>query len=233
MANFSKNFFSDGSTSYFHNSIGGYHAAKLRRYQELYDFHLSKRNLEVLNMLNTKYIIGADEAGKEVLEVNDNANGNAWFIQDVKFVNSANEEIIALNRLNTKTAVTISSSFTSEIQNSYLMDSLASIYLTNYQANELKYESSSSSDQFAVFSEIYYKDGWNAYIDGQLTEIYQVDYVLRGLKIPAGKHTIVFRFEPIIIKKGNTITLISYAFLLLIPIGWILYTKKIKGNEPS
>ena len=113
------------------------------------------------------------------------------------------------------------------------MDSLASIYLTNYQANELKYESSSSSDQFAVFSEIYYKDGWNAYIDGQLTEIYQVDYVLRGLKIPAGKHTIVFRFEPIIIKKGNTITLISYAFLLLIPIGWILYTKKIKGNEPS
>ena len=233
VANFSKNFFSDGSTSYFHNSIGGYHAAKLRRYQELYDFHLSKRNLEVLNMLNTKYIIGADEAGKEVLEVNDNANGNTWFIQDVKFVNSANEEIIALNRLNTKTAVTISSSFTSEIQNSYLMDSLASIYLTNYQANELKYESSSSSDQFAVFSEIYYKDGWNAYIDGQLTEIYQVDYVLRGLKIPAGKHTIVFRFEPIIIKKGNTITLISYAFLLLIPIGWILYTKKIKGNEPS
>ena len=232
VANFNSNLMADGRTSYFHKSIGGYHAAKLGRYQELYDFHISKSNLQVLNMLNVKYVIGANDKGEEVVDLNANANGNAWFIQNVKFVNSADEEIKVLDSLNTKTAVVVSSSFASEIKNKYQQDSTATISLTHYQANELKYESSSNENQFAVFSEIYYKEGWNAYVDGESAKIYQVDYVLRGLEIPAGKHSIEFKFEPTVIKKGNTITLLSYAFLLLIPIGWFLIDRRKKKDEP-
>ncbi len=233
VANFKGNLMADGRTSYFHKSIGGYHAAKLGRYQELYDFHISKSNLQVLNMLNVKYVIGSNDKGEEVLEVNTDANGNAWFIQNVKFVNSADEEIMKLDSLNTKTSIVLNSSFASELQNYYPKDSTATISLTHYQANELSYQSNTLLKQFAVFSEIYYKDGWNAYIDGELTEIYQVNYVLRGIEIPEGKHTIEFKFEPTIIKKGNTITLISYALLLLIPLGWFFVEKKKNNNESS
>ena len=229
VADFTKNMMADGATSYFHKSIGGYHAAKPRRYQELYDFHLEKNNIEVLNMLNTKYLIFEDGSQKKAVQQNPDANGNVWFVNTVQVVNSANEEIKYLDSLKTKNEAVINSKFvSSDFIANYPKDSTASIKLTSYKANELIYESNTSINQFAVFSEIYYKDGWNAYVDGKLTPHYQVNYVLRGMEIPKGKHTIEFKFEPTVIKNGNTITLISYVLLLLIPIAWF-YSKKKKN----
>ena len=168
-----------------------------------------------------------------MLEINIDANGNAWFIENIKFISSADEEIKALDSLNTKTTVTLKADFASEIQSNYPRDSTATISLTHYQANEVSYKSTSNFNQFAVFSEIYYKEGWNAYIDDELSTIYQVDYVLRGLEIPAGKHKIEFKFEPTVIKKGSNIALVSYGLLLLIPLGWFLIEKRKAKNEPS
>ncbi|SNR30123.1 YfhO family protein [Lutibacter flavus] len=229
VADFSKNIMTDGTTSYFHNSIGGYHAAKPRRYQELYDFQISKGNAEVINMLNTKYIIGADEKGETGYQLNSTVNGNAWFVSKIKVVESANKEIMALDSLNTKTTAVINSKLiSSDFVTSYPIDSTALIKLISYKANELVYESKSSENQFAVFSEMYYKNGWNAYVDGVLTPHFNVDYVLRGMEVPKGDHKIEFKFEPEVIKKGNTITLVSYFFLLLIPIGWFFVDKRKK-----
>lgn len=233
VADFTKNLLADGATPYFHNSLGGYSAVKMRRYQELYDFHLAKRNPEVLNMLNTKYVIIPDENGAPKLAVNSNANGNAWFVNNLDFVSSADAEITALDSLNTKNTAVLNTKFTSEVKKSFAQDSTATITLKKVNANTLNYEVSASKEQFAVFSEIYYEDGWKAYIDGKEATIYPVNYVLRGLEIPAGKHTIEFKFEPQVIQKGATITLVSYAFLLLIPIGWFLYDKKRKTISDS
>ncbi len=230
VANFTKNIMADGTTSYFHNSIGGYHAAKPKRYQELYDFQISKGNAEILNMLNTKYIIGADEAGKVGYELNDAANGNAWFVNAISVVNSANEEIKALDSLNTKTTAVIESNeISSDFKTQYSIDSLANIQLTSYKANELVYDVNTTKNQFIVFSEMYYKNGWNAYVNGELKPHYRVNYVLRGMEIPAGKHTIEFKFEPTVIKTGNSITLASYLLLLLIPVGWFFIEKRKKA----
>ncbi|MDY7396597.1 YfhO family protein [Aureibaculum sp. 2210JD6-5] len=232
VANYTVNPINDGSTSYFHNSIGGYHAAKPRQYQELFEYQIAKNNVEVLNMLNTKYIIFQDSNGVTRLQLNEEANGNAWFVSEVEFVNSADEEIIALDSLNTKQKVIVNAEFRSQLKEApFAKDSLASIKLTDYQPNVLKYESNTNRMQVAVFSDIYYKDGWNAYVDGELTPHFRANYVLRAMVIPEGKHEIVFKFEPTIIKKGNTITLISYALLLLIPAGWFFMEKKKKNNE--
>ncbi|MET2985683.1 YfhO family protein [Aureibaculum conchae] len=234
VANYTVNPINDGSTSYFHNSIGGYHAAKPRRYQELFEYQIAKNNVEVLNMLNTKYIIFEDNNRVKRLQQNEEANGNAWFVNDVEYVNSADEEIKALDSLNTKQKVVVNAKFRSQLKEApFAKDSLASIKLIAYQPNVLKYESNTDRKQVAVFSDIYYKDGWNAYIDGKLTPHFRANYVLRAMVIPAGKNEIVFKFEPTIVKKGNTITLISYALLLLVPVGWFLVDTKKKNNESS
>jgi hypothetical protein len=232
VANFTKNIMTDGTTSYFHNSIGGYHAAKMGRYQELYDFQISKGNQEVLNMLNTKYIIGVDEKSEVGYQLNSDANGNAWFVNKINVVENANEEIIALDSLNTKTTAVINSKLIdSNFTINYPTDSTASIKLISYSPKELVYKSNSTENQFAVFSEIYYKNGWNAYINGELKPHYNVNYVLRGMEIPKGTHKIEFKFEPEVIKKGNTITLVSYLFLVLIPVGWFFVEQRKKKLE--
>ncbi len=223
----------DGSTSYFHNSIGGYHAAKPRRYQELYDFQIIKNNIEVLNMLNTKYIIYPDNENKANVQLNYDTNGNAWFVTNLEFVDSADEEIIALDSLNTRTTAVIRSDFADELPKDYLLDSTAQISLVNYSPNKLVYKSTSASNQFAVFSEIYYKHGWKVYVDDVETKIYPVNYVLRAIELPSGDHNIEFKFEPTVIKKGNKITLVSYAFLFLIPLVWFVVDKKKKKHESS
>ena len=226
VANFTGDPFQDGRTSYFHKSIGGYHAAKMGRYQDLIEFQLGKQNMQVYNMLNVKYFIIPDNEGKEQMQQNPNNNGNAWFIKDIKYVKSANEEIKALDSLNTKTTVVINEkSLTTSVSYSKELDSLANINLVKYSLNALTYDSNSTKDEFAVFSEIYYKNGWNAYIDGELKPHLNVNYVLRGLEIPAGKHSIEFRFEPKVIQTGSTISLLSYVLLLLIPLGWFFYDK--------
>lgn len=223
----------NGRTSYFHNSIGGYHAAKMKRYQELFDYQISRNNKQVLNMLNVKYfIILADQTNKQEFQENTNANGNAWFVNKLKIVDSANKEIFALNDLNTKTTAVINNK---ELEhqtnntissNEFEKDSTATISLIKNDVTTLIYKTNTAENQFAVFSEIYYKDGWNAYIDGVKTTHYNVNYVLRGMKIPKGKHEIVFKFEPKIIDTGNKITLFSYVLLLLIPIFWFFVQKK-------
>jgi hypothetical protein len=219
----------DGRTSYFHNSIGGYHAAKMGRYQELFDYQISKQNMEVLNMLNTKYFIFPNEQNEVGMQVNLEANGNVWFVNQLKLVSTADEEMNALDSLKTRKEAVINSVKYPLISELNLeTDSLATIKLTTYDVTTLAYESSTTKEQFAVFSEIYYKEGWNAYVDGTLTPHYNVNYVLRGMLVPAGKHTIEFKFEPTVIKRGNTITLTSYFLLLIIPIGWFYYEKKKK-----
>ncbi len=227
VVNFTVNPMNDGSTSYFHNSIGGYHAAKPKRYEELFEYQIAKNNFGVLNMLNTKYIIFPDKQGVPRLQKNRDANGNAWFVNEVAFVNTADEEIRALDSLNTKQKAIVNKKFKELLpKTNFKVDSLATIKLVSYQPNEMKYKSTTTSTQLAVFSDMYYKNGWNAYIDGIKAPIIRVNYVLRALVVPKGKHEIVFRFEPTVIKKGNTITLISYAFLVLIPLGWFFIEKK-------
>ncbi|MFO7674459.1 MAG: YfhO family protein [Lutibacter sp.] len=227
VANFIVDPMNDGSTSYFHNSIGGYHAAKMERYQELFDFHIAKNNIEVLNMLNTKYFVFEDGSRRETVQQNPESNGNAWLVNTVKIVDNANKEILALDSLKTKTEAVIDKRFVSEgFKTNYPTDSSATIQLTSYALNNLVYDFNATTNQFAVFSEIYYKDGWNAYIDGKLTPHYRVNFVLRGLEIPKGNHKIEFKFEPTVVKKGTTITLISYGLLLVIFAGWFFVERR-------
>ena len=226
VANFNGSPLQDGRTSYFHNSIGGYHAAKMGRYQELFDYQLtSKVNMEVLNMLNAKYIIFPNE-GKPALQVNPEVNGNAWFVSKLKVVNSADEEIKALDVLKTKEETVVRNTAALTIDKVFEKDSIATIKLSTYDVTHLTYQTNTSKPQFAVFSEVYYKEGWNAYVDGKLTPHYRVNYVLRGMEVPVGKHTIEFKFEPTVIKNGNTITLTSYFLLFIIPLGWFFIEKR-------
>lgn len=227
VANFTVNPMNDGSTSYFHKSIGGYHAAKPGRYQELFDFHIAKNNEQVLNMLNTKYIIFPDESNEEQLLLNSENNGNAWFIDSIKVVQNANQELMALNKINTKTTAVIRQEDAKnwQIENK-VRDLSASINLVTYQPNYLKYTYQSSTEQRVVFSEIFYKHGWNSYVDGKLTPHIRANYVLRAMKLPAGAHQIEFKFEPKVIKTGSTITLITLGlFGVLIFIGFWIHRK--------
>ena len=222
-------------TSYFHQSIGGYHAAKPRRIQQLFDYQITKNNVRVLNMLNVKYVIQSDEKGEKIPLANPAANGNAWFVEKVKFVKSADEEMKALDSLDTKNEVVLNS-----LVNDYkgattiAKDSTAMINLVDYQPNHLKYVSNNANAGFGVFSEMYYKNGWIATIDGKEMPIYNVNYVLRGLEIPAGKHTIEFKFEPQVVKTGSSIALMSsIGMLLLIGAGVYFETKKEKKSTNS
>jgi hypothetical protein len=234
VANFAQDPMQDGSTSYFHQSIGGYHAAKMGRYQELFDYQIAKNNMEVLNMLNTKYFLVPDKNGELQAQQNPDINGNVWFVENVKVVNAANEEIQILDSLQTKiTAVIDKSNSFENIKFNFQKDSMATINLLKYDVTALTYQSKTTKEQFAVFSEIYYKDGWNAYVDGKLAPHYRVNYVLRGMKIPAGEHTIEFKFEPKVIQKGGLISLGSYILLLLVAVGWFLYNKKQKKKLNS
>jgi hypothetical protein len=222
VANFSGNFMNENRTSFFHRSVGGYHAAKLKRYQELIEYQVSKNNMEIFNMLNTKYFI-ADENN---FEENKEANGHAWFINSLIPVKSANEEITALTNLNTKEqAVIRKDKYEGKVE--FSKDSLNTIKLVDLALNKLKYKTSATSEQFAVFSEIYYKEGWNAYIDGELKPHYQVNYVLRGMNIPAGNHVVEFKFEPTVVDKGGSLSLYFYVLLIIMPFV-IFFLKKKK-----
>jgi hypothetical protein len=224
-------------SAYFHNSLSGYHAAKLKRFETLFDFHIVKNNPEVLNMLNTKYVIVGDESGRvEATTQYTEPNGNAWFVSEIKTVNTANEEILALDSLKTKTeAVILKSSFdTSELKSNYTLDSLAKIELKKFKPNYLKYESTTNNAGFAVFSEMYYYKGWNAYIDGNPLPHQRVNYALRGLSIPIGEHTIEFKFEPQVVETGSKISLVSSVVLfILLLLGIFIVGKKNKKQKRS
>ncbi|HEY4800775.1 MAG TPA: YfhO family protein [Bacteroidia bacterium] len=211
----------DGTTSYFHKSLGGYHGAKLRRYQDLIDFHLNRRNMSVVNMLNTKYIIiqgqGQGQDNQVMAYPNREALGNAWFVGEYKMVANPDSEILALNHFDPSKTAIVDKRFDDQLKNfSPKKDSAGSIKLTSYQPNDLVYESNASSEQLAVFSEIYYPSGWDAFIDDKPVSHFRVNYVLRAARVPAGKHKVEFKFEPKIISTGEKISAASMLFLLLL-----------------
>jgi len=220
----------DALTAYYHKTLGGYHGAKMRRYQELIEWQLVKMNMECYNMLNAKYFILQDSTGNKYVQRNLNANGNAWFVNDIKWVANADEEIVALNDFKSKQTAVIDKRFEAGLTDfKPMFDSSASIKLTVYQPNKLVYSYEANSDQFAVFSEVHYEKGWNAYVDGALMPHVRVDFVLRAMKVPAGKHEIVFKFEPTVIVTGERIAYASsfalYGGLILI-LGMTFFKRK-------
>ncbi|AWK05145.1 hypothetical protein HYN56_13230 [Flavobacterium crocinum] len=222
-----------GRSSYFHKTIGGYSAVRPRRMQQLYDYQIAKNNFEVLNMLNVKYVIQTDSTGAPMPIVNPDANGNAWFVSSVKLVNKPDDVMKALNTLDTKkVAVFNVHEHEAKFPNARLKkpwDASGTIKVVEYKPNYIKYKSDNEKDGLAVFSEMYYKNGWNAYIDGKLTDHFPVDYVLRAMEIPGGKHTIEFKFEPQVIKTGGTITLISSIGMLILLIGGLYFENRKRG----
>jgi uncharacterized membrane protein YfhO len=212
--------------SYFHNSLNGYNAAELKKYREVFDFYIAKNNINVLNMLNTKYIIAKDDKKNIYPYANPDANGNAWFVKELDKVASANDEIKALDKLDTKNKAVYrlnDKAYASQFK----VDSLASIKLIDVKPNYLKYESNNQNDGFAVFSEVYYGNGWKTLINGKKANHIRVNYILRGMEIPAGKHTIEFKFDPDVVKTGSKIALASSVLLgLLLVIGLFFEFKR-------
>ena len=210
--------FNDATTSYFHKSIGGYHGAKLQRYQEIIEHHISRNNMDVLNMLNTKYfIVQGQQGGAPEVQINMEAMGNCWFVENMKWVDNADAEILALNDFDPAKTAVIDKRFESSLTGLSLSnDPSATITQTDYKPNRLTYSANSSKDGFAVFSEIYYPEGWKVTIDGKEAEHVRVNYVLRGMKIPAGQHEIVFKYEPKTYFIGEKISVASTIILALV-----------------
>ncbi len=226
--------FNDASTSYYMNSIGGYHGAKMERYQELIEHHISKNNIRVLNMLNTKYFIVPDRNNNNqpVVQMNPNALGNAWFVDSYKLVANADSEINALTNFDPASVAIVDKRFENSVANFHHQpDSSATIKLTEYKPNHLTYDFSSKVPQLTVFSEIYYPKGWQAFIDGKPTPHFRVDYVLRAMIIPAGKHKIEFDFHPKGFFTGNKVALTSSILLVLMALGVIFITFFRKKKE--
>lgn len=215
------NTFNDASTSYHHKSVGGYHAAKLRRYQELIENQISKGNMAVLNMLNTKYVIQKGPSGP-VAAQNPGACGNAWFVDKVQLVNNADEEIKALDSFDPKQTAFVDKKFANELQG-YTggKDSASTITLTSYEPNHLVYNYTAPQPQLAVFSEIYYQPGWKATVDGKEVPIVRADYVLRASVVPAGSHKVEMVFEPASYFTGEKVAYAVSALILVLFAGGI------------
>lgn len=234
--NLASNTFNENETSYFHKSIGGYHAAKLRRYQELIESHISHEmqagfsaiaNAEgemdkvngdsvmpVINMLNTKYLILPLQGGQTMPLLNPYAMGNAWYVDEVKYVDNANQEIESLNKVNLHKTAVADKKFEAVLGKSQQQDTTSVIELKDYQPNELHYEANSTKGGVIVFSEVYYP-GWTATVDGEPVELGRVNYVLRALNIKPGKHNITLEFKPQTVTTTETIAYIAFALLLL------------------
>jgi len=217
--NVTVNTFNDASTSYFHKSIGGYHGAKMKRYQELIENQISKNNFQVLNMLNTKYIIFKGQNQEPVAQYNPEALGNAWFVKAYKIVENADSEITALTDFRADSVAIVDKRFAHQLNGfKFQPDSTAKIKLTYYSPNKLSYSYNAQTPQFTVFSDIYYDKGWNLYIDGQKSKYFRVNYVLRAAILPSGQHQIDFIFEPSSYFIGEKISLASSIILLLLAI---------------
>lgn len=200
--------FNDAKPSYHFNSVGGYNPAKLAIYQDLIERQLSKGNMAVFNMLNTKYFVVQDpQTGQPVAQINGGALGNVWLVKHVQVVENADAEMKALDNFNPTDTAFVDKRFQSKLKGQPQYDSSATIRMIENMNDKITYEYNAAAPQFAVFSEIYYDKGWEAYIDGNKTDYVRTDYVLRGMSLPAGKHSIEFRFEPKAYKTGNTLAL--------------------------
>jgi hypothetical protein len=214
--NLTVNTFNNSSTSYFHKSIGGYHGAKMRRYSELIDHQISKNNMDVLNMLNTKYFIVPDNNKQPVAQYNADALGNAWFVENYRIVPNADAEIEALSDFNPTNEAIVDERFEQFVSGKdFSTDTSSYIKLDDYKPNHLTYSANCNNEKLAVFSEIYYPKGWNAYIDGELTDHFRVNYVLRAMVIPEGEHVVEFKFEPRSYDIGNKISMVSSLVLII------------------
>ena len=228
--------FGETNTSYFKSSVGGYHAVKLRRYDDLINHYFyaedstkSAQIPNILSLLNTKYVVGGTVEQPQI-QINPRANGNAWFVSDIKFVNSPNEEIDEIGSIDTKKTAVISSDDKKYFEGKTIAaDSTAFLDLTKYQANELEFKTQSKTPQLAVLSEIYYPKGWKMFVDEKEVPYIKADYLLRAVYVPAGNHTVKMLFEPEVITKGKTISLIAFGlFVLLSLVGVFLLLKKPK-----
>jgi hypothetical protein len=229
MADLTTSFWSDAKPSYYHKSVGGYHGAKLKRIQEVFDHQIAKNNMEVLNMLNTKYIVNND-GQQNVARLNPMAYGNAWFAKKIKVVPDANSEMKALSASNLKDTVIVDQRFAKDIEG-ITDNTLAQnqILLSNYSPDKLVYSSTTARTALAVFSEVYYRGNqdWKSYIDGQEVPHIRANYLLRALKVPPGKHQIVFEYKPKVLQKTNTLDLIgSIGTLLLVGMAIFFGIKK-------
>lgn len=226
--------FNDASTSYHHNSVGGYHPAKLGLYNDLITWQLSKMNMEVFDMLNTKYFIVPDQqTGRPVAQLNPGAFGNVWFVRGIKEVPGPNEEMLALDNTNLRDTAVIEAKFRSQIKTMPQPDSAATIKLIQNLNDTIDYSYSSSTPQVAVFSEIYYPRGWNVFVDGKPSEYFRTDYALRGMYLPAGNHKIQFRFEPASYFTGRAISIVSTLIAALIIIVAIILGMRQKRKLDS
>jgi hypothetical protein len=227
--------FNSADASYFHKSLGGYHGAKMRRYQELFERQIAtqKPNLGIINMLNAKYFLVPDQQGNKAAQPNPEAFGHAWFVKSFRVVPNADAEMAAMDSLRPREEAVIDQRFADKLSGLTLKsDSTAKITLTSYKPNELVYESNSNAEGLAVFSEIYYnvRDEWKVTIDGKPVEMLRADYVLRALRIPAGKHTIKFSFEPVSVAVGSKIDLVSSLLLVALIAGAIFVQTKKEKN---
>lgn len=236
--NLTRDPFKDAMTSYHHKSIGGYHAAKLIRYQDMIEYHLGRNNIKTMDMLNTRYfIMRGQDGGAPQVSRNPNALGNAWFINKLTWVENANEEINSLNDFTPAEEAVVDESFKPYFdgQNLSLNKSTASIALTEYKPDHLTYQTNvNGSPQFAVFSEIYYEGtdhDWKVYIDGEESSHIRVNYILRGMIIPSGEHTIEFKFEPISFIMGEQISL--YASILIVLILGAAIVVEYRNKKPA
>lgn len=227
--------FNDASTSYWHRSIGGYHGAKLKRYQELIEYQISKGNMNVLNMLNTKYFIVRNPQDQSLaVQTNPGALGAAWIVNDWKVVANADEELKALDSLDTRTTAVIDQRFAGEIKNAQKgTDSTATVRIVmkdgKVAPNYLEYEVNGTKNNLVMFSEIHYPLGWNAYLDGKPVPHIRANYVLRAMEVPAGKHKVEFKFEPESYATGEKISLASSILLLLVFAGSVFVELKKKS----
>jgi hypothetical protein len=226
--------FQDAKPSYFHKSLGGYHGATLRRYREVVDAQMSKNNMAVYNMLNTRYFIVPAQDGQPSVQRNPEALGNAWFVKEVKQVNNADEELKALDAFDPRQTAFVDKRFADQLKAvNPQADTSATIRLTDYKPNHLTYESDSKVAQVAVFSEIYYRGGidWKAYVDGQETPHFRANYILRAMTVPAGKHKIEFKFDPPAVKTGQQIDRFAAAAWILLLVGAIFMEYRRKPTD--
>lgn len=216
--------FNDAQTSYFHKSVGGYSPAKLRRYQDIIDYYFAGRlNMNVLNMLNTRYVIT-----QQGVQYNPEAFGNAWFVQNIDWVNNPNEEIAAIGNIDLLQKAVIDTCWRTKVSDGLAMTQPASIRLTNYaNPGNLFYESESTEDGLAVFSEVYYKT-WKAFIDGKEVPVVRANYILRAIEVPAGKHTIEFRCEDDLLLDTQIVSTIASCMVVLVIILLLVFRRKIE-----
>jgi hypothetical protein len=218
--------FSNARTSYFHKSIAGYHAAKPKRIQNLYDFYISKNNFDVLNMLNVKYIIQNSEDNPLGVTRNPNNLGNAWFVENIINVKNSDEELLGLKNIDLSN--TCLSQNTEIINTSFQLNETNEIKLISRKANQLIYSSKTDSNQFAVFSEAFYNNGWQAYVDNKPVSHFKVNYLLRGMEMPKGTHEIKFEFKPEVINTGFYLSLLSYLIFISLFIKFIIIRKDVQ-----